>query len=225
MTSSLDQLVAEGVLSLLRRLQSELRLSYLFITHDISSVQAMADEVIVMQSGQVVERGPRSQVLGARLHAGPPVLGSGLRPGLAGLCPGYKAVVIFSRSGETLTVTILVLPDSSLLSLAATLDPMRGANRVAGRILYRWKLVSMDGMAPVTTSGLPIAVDGGFDPDGWQDLLIVVSAFNVLSHATPLLLRAVRRAARKSRCVGGVEQGPWVLALAGLLDGREATTH
>jgi peptide/nickel transport system ATP-binding protein len=62
-TSALDQVVAEGVLKLLGKLQEELGVSYMFITHDIETVRAIADEVVVMQSGQVVEAGPAMQVL------------------------------------------------------------------------------------------------------------------------------------------------------------------
>ncbi|WP_343563632.1 ABC transporter ATP-binding protein [Kiloniella sp. b19] len=61
-TSALDQLVAEGILKLLDKLQREFELSYMFITHDISTVRAIADEVVVMKTGQIVEQGSRDQI-------------------------------------------------------------------------------------------------------------------------------------------------------------------
>jgi peptide/nickel transport system ATP-binding protein len=58
-TSALDQLVAEGILRLLDKLQKELNLAYMFITHDLATVRSIADEVVVMQYGKVVEQGPK----------------------------------------------------------------------------------------------------------------------------------------------------------------------
>jgi len=61
-TSALDQLVAEGILRLLDRLQKEFNLAYMFITHDLATVRSIADEVVVMQKGRVVEQGPKDQM-------------------------------------------------------------------------------------------------------------------------------------------------------------------
>jgi len=61
-TSALDQLVAEGILKLLQRLQDELGLAYMFISHDIGTVRAISDEVVVMFQGEVVESGPRTEM-------------------------------------------------------------------------------------------------------------------------------------------------------------------
>lgn len=62
-TSALDQLVAEEILKLLDRLQNELGISYLFITHDLATVKAIADEIVVMLQGRIVEQGPKKQIL------------------------------------------------------------------------------------------------------------------------------------------------------------------
>jgi len=68
-TSALDQLVAEGILRLLDRLQKEMNLAYMFITHDLATVRAIADEVVVMQQGKVVEQGPKDEMFRPPHHA------------------------------------------------------------------------------------------------------------------------------------------------------------
>jgi len=62
-TSALDQLVAEEILKLLQDLQNELRVSYLFITHDLATVKAIADEIVVMLQGRIVEQGVKKEIL------------------------------------------------------------------------------------------------------------------------------------------------------------------
>ena len=62
-TSALDQLVAEEILKLLDRLQKELQMTYLFITHDLATVKAIADEIVVMLRGRIVEHGLKEEIL------------------------------------------------------------------------------------------------------------------------------------------------------------------
>lgn len=62
-TSALDQLVAEGILDLLLDLQNRTNLSYLFITHDLATVKAIADNIVIMLQGKIVEQGEKKQIL------------------------------------------------------------------------------------------------------------------------------------------------------------------
>lgn len=67
-TSALDQLVAEGILRLLDRLQRELNLAYMFITHDLATVKAISDEVVVMLKGKIVEQGSKDKIFSPPHH-------------------------------------------------------------------------------------------------------------------------------------------------------------
>ncbi|WP_186198625.1 ABC transporter ATP-binding protein [Burkholderia gladioli] len=68
-TSALDVSIQKQVLKLLTNLQKKYRLSYLFITHDLAVMRAMAHRVIVMKAGRVVESGDALDVLNAPSHA------------------------------------------------------------------------------------------------------------------------------------------------------------
>ena len=68
-TSALDVTIQKQVLSLLQRLQQELGLSYLLITHDVDVIRAMAHDVLVMKDGDIVEHGTVEQILEAPAHS------------------------------------------------------------------------------------------------------------------------------------------------------------
>ena len=67
-TSALDVSVRAEIVNLLVRIQDELNLSYVFVSHDLSMVRHLSDEIAVMYLGRVVEMGRYDQVLDAPLH-------------------------------------------------------------------------------------------------------------------------------------------------------------
>ncbi len=67
-TSALDQIVAEGILKLLSKLQRDLNLTYMFITHDIDTVRAIADNIIVMYKGEIVAQGSKDAIMNPPFH-------------------------------------------------------------------------------------------------------------------------------------------------------------
>ena len=67
-TSALDTIVAKAILDLLQRLQYELQLTYLFISHDIDTVASIADRVVVLYAGRVAEQGSKSAVFQPPFH-------------------------------------------------------------------------------------------------------------------------------------------------------------
>jgi hypothetical protein len=66
--SSLDVSVRSQILNLLRRLQRDLGLTYMFVSHDIAVIRYMANTLAVMYAGRIVERGPREQLFGMPQH-------------------------------------------------------------------------------------------------------------------------------------------------------------
>ena len=101
-TSALDQLVAEGILELLQDLQNELHVSYLFITHDLATVKAIADEIVVMLNGRIVEQGVKQEVLEPPYHEYTEVLLSSVPE----MDPGWLDQLLLSRQNMAAPVSV-----------------------------------------------------------------------------------------------------------------------
>jgi transcriptional regulator GlxA family with amidase domain len=122
-------------------------------------------------------------------------------------------------------VAILIMPSFSNLTLAALMEPLRAANRMAGRTLFDWTVVTDDGNAIASSSGLKVTAHTSIDGLGAFEMLFVVAAFDAERHSSTRIKRFIRSAARAGALVGGLESAAYVLASAGVLDGYKATTH
>ncbi len=132
---------------------------------------------------------------------------------------------IFNPTNDVCKVRILVLPESSMMCVASVLEPLRAANRVSGKTLYAWQLVSLTGEPVSMTCDVPLAIDAQFNEHLRGDLLIVIGGFNQLKHVSISSLSIIRKATSGFSVIAGVEAGSWVVARTGLLNGLQATTH
>jgi transcriptional regulator GlxA family with amidase domain len=136
-----------------------------------------------------------------------------------------KSETIFTPTTAPLTLAILVLPQSSILEVASTLDPMRAANRHLGREAYRWRIVSPEGAAVPLTCGIELPSHGGLAQAKGADALVVIAGFAQWQGAGRDVIRDLSRMGPRFSAVGGIDAGAWVLARAGLLGGYRATVH
>lgn len=132
---------------------------------------------------------------------------------------------VFETSNATLDITLLLIPESSMMSLASVLDVMRAANRISRRTLFRWKLITLDGLPATLSCGLPIHPDGSLTLATSGDILLIISGFNQDKHVSNRALMHLRFVMRKFQTTGGIEAGSWILARTGKLNGKKATTH
>lgn len=126
---------------------------------------------------------------------------------------------------KPLHYAFLLLPQFSNLCLANAVEPLRAANHFAGTRLYDWSLVSPDGAAVTTSSGLTIAVDSALGALAPPDMLFVVAGYDYRRLTSRVLKGELRRFARSGCILAGLDTGSYLLAAAGLLNGQRATIH
>jgi transcriptional regulator GlxA family with amidase domain len=119
----------------------------------------------------------------------------------------------------------LLLDRFTMLSFAGAVEPLRIANRMAGRTLYTWRLAGEDGTSVTCSNGAAFRLDMALDEIDRDDIVLVCGGIDVQRASTRAVLNWLRREARRGVTIGGLCTAAWTLARAGLLDGRKATIH
>ena len=119
----------------------------------------------------------------------------------------------------------LLLENFTLIAFAGAIEPLRLANRMSGRTLYAWQVVTETG-GPVTASnGVVLQADAGLGEVPRDAVILVVGGLNVKQAISRPVLTWLRREARRGLAIGALCTGAQVIARAGLLDGRRCTIH
>ena len=123
------------------------------------------------------------------------------------------------------TLGLLLIDGFALMSYASVIEPFRAANRLAGRELYRWLHVSIDGKPVTASNGAQIVADAKVGDALPCDALFLFAGGDPSSFDDPATFGWLRQLARSGVQIAGISGGPYILARAGLLDGFRATVH
>jgi transcriptional regulator GlxA family with amidase domain len=146
------------------------------------------------------------------------------------LLPAGQPVPDFLKSrtapGEPFSLAIVILPGFALMSFASIVEPFRGANRLSGKELYRWRLFGPEGGMVESNSGISVqaeAIDGIAQGD--FDMAILCAGSHIEHRRYRNVEAAARRLGARGVVLTAVSTASFVLARAGLLQGRKCTVH
>ncbi|MCB2012013.1 MAG: GlxA family transcriptional regulator [Geminicoccaceae bacterium] len=127
-------------------------------------------------------------------------------------------------------IAFLLIPDFSMIAFASAIEPLRIANRLAGRPLYKWVLVSKDGSAVPASNNIPVNVDLAMDQleirvGQSMPTVVVCSGIGAERFQDKDVLAWLRRVDRHGATIGALCTGAHILARAGLISDHRCTIH
>jgi transcriptional regulator GlxA family with amidase domain len=132
-------------------------------------------------------------------------------------------------SEEPETFGFLLAPKFSMMAFVSALEPLRVANRLAQRELYRWEIVSRDGAPVAASNELSLVADHAIDTAGQHSGkfagVVVCASFEPEAQYDERIGQWLKGLDRAGVALGSIDTGSFFLAWAGLLDGYRATTH
>lgn len=123
------------------------------------------------------------------------------------------------------TIGFVLLPRFTMIAFTTMVEPLRLVNRKAGKTVYRWRILSVDGKPVAASNGIVLNPDASIDNAGELDVIVVCSGLDVQQITDKRLFSWLRQMDRKGLDIGAVCTGSHILAKAGLLDGYRCTIH
>jgi AraC family carnitine catabolism transcriptional activator len=137
----------------------------------------------------------------------------------------YKIMQVSEKTEATRIIGVLLFESFSNHCLANAIEPFRAANTIARKELYSWEHLSPAGGTVTSSSGLPVETSSWQEAKPAGDFLFIMPSYGFKGYSTPRIHEMLRAARSRFRLLAGLDTGAWLLAGAGLLDGRRATIH
>ena len=135
------------------------------------------------------------------------------------------AHVVLDKTPAPVTVSFVLMRQFTMLAFTSAIEPLRVANQLAGRVLFRWHVYSEDGQPVTCSNGVPVMPEGPLPQMAPAGYVLVCGGVEPEASCTPALTDWIRAQWRHGRTVGGLCTGAYALARAGILDGRRFTLH
>lgn len=123
------------------------------------------------------------------------------------------------------SIALVLVPEFTMMPVTSAIEPLRLANRMADKQLYKWTLHSLDGQPVAASNGILTMVNGDLESVPQDAAVIVCGGLDIQRHTDKRLLSWLRKVSRRGVDIGAVCTGAHVLAEAGLLDGYKCTIH
>ncbi|MCB2054320.1 MAG: GlxA family transcriptional regulator [Geminicoccaceae bacterium] len=127
-------------------------------------------------------------------------------------------------------LAFLLIPDFSMIAFTSAIEPLRIANRMAGRMLYRWSVVSKDGLPVRASNGVVVQVDRSMEQVEIKvgqsvPTVVVCSGIGAERYQDKEVFGWLRRVDRHGAIIGALCTGAHILARAGLIQDHRCTIH
>ena len=133
---------------------------------------------------------------------------------------------MFSDPNEIpLKIDFLLIDEFSMMAFSSAIEPLRLANRVRGKQIYEWELISIDGETVTASNGTEIVVNKSIDTTKNVKTVFLVSGINVQLHENERIFSFLRKISRTGGIIGALCTGSYLLAKAGLLNEHRCTIH
>lgn len=123
------------------------------------------------------------------------------------------------------TFSFLLLPEYAMVSLLSAIEPLRIANRLAGKVLFRWQCFSENGAPVLASNGMALQDSLALTSDSKPCNLFVNASFNPEKHISETCIKWLRALHQQGCMIGALDTGCYLLAKAKLLQGYNMTLH
>lgn len=123
------------------------------------------------------------------------------------------------------SIALILVPEYTMMPVTSAIEPLRIANRLSEKALYKWTVHSADGQPVAASNNILTMVNGDLEAIPGDATVIVCGGLNIQHHCDKRLLNWLRKTARRRADIGAVCTGSHILAEAGILNDYRCTIH